>query len=98
MYIYQDKKWRKGSKARAVKNKYGITLETLNNMIKFQNNKCAICKKEFTETNKPHVDHCHKTKNIREILCKKCNVALGMTDDNIEILLSMLQYLIKHSG
>jgi DNA-directed RNA polymerase subunit RPC12/RpoP len=49
-------------------------------LLSAQNNKCAICSKElqlFTGSSGGFVDHCHKTKKIRGILCNKCNTNIG---------------------
>lgn len=54
--------------------RYGIGIEDYEEMIIKQNNKCAICK---TELVKPHIDHCHKTKKVRALLCINCNLTLG---------------------
>lgn len=90
-----DKKIRsetKYDKRYHLKKNYGLTLDIFNSLLELQENKCAICKSEFTETNIPHIDHCHKTGNIREILCRMCNMSLGMVKDDITILSTMIQY------
>ena len=68
-----------------------------------QNNQCAICGDEFTDT--PHIDHSHahcppsKSCNIcrRDLLCTDCNLGLGRFKDSIKCLSSAIQYLRKHS-
>lgn len=58
----------------------------------FQNKKrCAICKR----TNKLHVDHCHSSGNLRGVLCQKCNMALGLLNDDVELLAKAIDYLNK---
>ena len=71
-------------------------------MLKQQKGVCAIC--GGTET-APHVtkstprrlsvDHCHKTKKIRGLLCSKCNVAIGYLKEDLDILASAASYLIN---
>ena len=39
------------------------------------------------------IDHDHKTRKVRGLLCPKCNNLLGSCDDNIEILNSAISYL-----
>lgn len=39
------------------------------------------------------IDHCHKTGNIRGILCSKCNTGLGMFRDSPELLIKASMYL-----
>lgn len=80
--------------------RHGLSEEAYLSLMASQNNRCAICLKDFSlvENSKNiHVDHDHKTGKIRSILCGKCNVALGHVDDNIDILYKMISYLITHS-
>ena len=59
-------------------------------MEKKQNGVCAIC---FGKTKKLHIDHCHKTKKVRGILCARCNLALGLFGDQIKYLENAISYL-----
>ena len=78
-----------------LKRNYGITLNDYNQMLTEQNDSCAICK--TTEPGGKHgkfmVDHCHTTGNVRGLLCKRCNIALGEVEDNTQTLQSMIDYL-----
>jgi len=38
-------------------------------------------------------DHDHKTGKFRGWICSNCNVALGMVDDNPQILIEMINYI-----
>lgn len=80
------KKWQKENPEKyrnsQLKRKYGISIEEYNELLKNQNNVCAIC-----EIHKPLelflcVDHNHKTSKIRGLLCSNCNVAIGLLKDN----------------
>lgn len=68
---------------------YGVTKEMYDKMAMKQENKCLICGNEF----KLYVDHCHKTKEIRGLLCMKCNVGLGNFKDSISNLENAIKYL-----
>jgi hypothetical protein len=72
-----------------LKNKYNITLEEYNNMLKKQNNKCLICNRET----KLVVDHDHKTKKIRGLLCNMCNGILGMFEKYNLLAENFINYL-----
>lgn len=77
--------------------KYGITVEEYNRIFKEQNACCAGCKKHQSEFNKKlSVDHCHITGKIRGLLCVNCNFVLGNAHDNINTLLSLIDYLKKN--
>lgn len=73
-----------------LKMRYGITLDEYNQMVKSQRGKCGIC----AEKKKLFVDHCHKTKKVRGLLCSQCNHGLGMFKDNVDFLSKAIKYLI----
>lgn len=79
------------------KTKYGLSAEEYYSMFESQNNKCAICGEEFSDSNKAFVDHCHKTNKVRGLLCTRCNSLLGMAKDNIETLQNAIKYLSQDS-
>jgi hypothetical protein len=45
-----------------------------------QDNKCGLCRVEFTEEHNIYVDHDHVTKKNRSLLCPRCNTAVGVFD------------------
>jgi Autographiviridae endonuclease VII len=62
--------------------RYNIDLEAYGKMKTHYNGLCAICLKEPEEP--LHVDHCHSTGEVRGLLCRKCNMAIGFLKDNPE--------------
>lgn len=52
---------------------------------------CEVC----GTTENLHLDHDHKTTNIRGVLCHNHNVGLGFFQDNIEYLEAAIKYLKK---
>ena len=77
-----------------LKNVYGITLDDYNRMFNEQNGKCAICQRHQNELTKSLcVDHNHKTKQIRALLCITCNTDLASVENRLE---EMTNYLNKH--
>jgi hypothetical protein len=75
-----------------IKWKYGITIEQYNELLEFQQNACAICRKICKEL---YVDHNHKTGEVRGLLCPNCNVAIGKLYEDENIIWNMLEYLKK---
>lgn len=76
---------------------YNIDLNIYNNMLKNQDNKCVICENEFKNSKNIHVDHNHTTGAVRDLLCSKCNTALGMFYENVKSLENAIKYLKKHN-
>ena len=77
-----------------LKRQYGISYEQLQEMIKDQGYKCAICGVEIT-TSSP-IDHCHETKKVRGVLCQHCNIGLGQFRDNVKYLDQAKAYLLAN--
>jgi hypothetical protein len=65
--------------------KYGITMAEFEERLVQQGGVCAIC---AGPPNGPgvrfHVDHDHKTKKVRGLLCARCNTAIGLLNDDPE--------------
>ena len=74
--------------------KYKISKEEVINLLK--NTKCPICNYEFVNDQEKCIDHCHNKLKVRDILCHKCNTALGLINENIDIAKSMIKYIKKH--
>ena len=80
--------------------KYGITIWDYLEMMKIQNNSCAICGKGCWVTGNSgkypfYVDHNHLTGKVRGLLCAKCNNGLGAFEDNINYLSRAADYLSR---
>jgi hypothetical protein len=71
----------------------GITKDQYNIVFDIQKGKCAICKKPSKDGSSLAMDHNHKTNEFRGLLCKKCNRALGLFGDNIDVLTNAVIYL-----
>ena len=73
---------------------YGITEAQYLDILHSQEGKCAICRREPTERLLA-VDHCHKTNQVRGLLCQCCNLGLGGFQDSTELLQEAIKYLVK---
>jgi hypothetical protein len=74
--------------------KYKITPEQLEVMYKEQDNCCKICNTHKDDTKMGlFIDHCHKTLEVRGLLCHHCNSMLGFCKDDTELLEKGKQYL-----
>jgi hypothetical protein len=70
---------------------YGLSLEDYNKMSARQNHACASCSRKPRE--KLHVDHSHRNRKLRSLLCRKCNVGFGHFDDDPARLRAGADYL-----
>lgn len=80
--------------------RYGLTLSAWDEMLRAQNNLCAICEQPFEvgSTGKhPVVDHCHNSGRIRQLLHSNCNAGIGFLKDDPALLRKALSYLEKHA-
>lgn len=59
-----------------------------------QNGRCAICLNQISGKG-AHRDHCHKTGKWRGLLCPKCNMALGLFQDDPALLMKAVEYLVS---
>ncbi|OYV41134.1 MAG: hypothetical protein B7Z80_02660 [Rhodospirillales bacterium 20-64-7] len=78
---------------RKIEQKYGLTEEQFNRKLEKQNFICEICK---TTPDKFYVDHNHDTGKVRGLICHHCNIILGMSKDQIEVLRSAARYLKRY--
>jgi len=69
--------------------RYRLTEARFETIMREQGGLCACCKSK-----KPvDVDHCHTTGHFRGLLCRACNLGLGMFGDDIAKLKEAISYL-----
>ena len=77
---------------------YGITPEEYDQMLIKQKGTCSAC--PATEAGGKHnvfvVDHCHRTGKVRGLLCKDCNIVLGIMQDDPSRFANLITYLAEH--
>jgi hypothetical protein len=85
-----------------LKKKYnGFTLEDFNVYWIACRGKCFICNKDMKLPNNTQgqsldvvaVDHNHINGKVRGLLCNSCNKAIGLFNDNIELMNKAIKYL-----
>ena len=88
---------------RWLKRTHGITYDEFKTKLENQNHKCSICFKAIGERqsrqhmkNVACVDHNHTTGKIRDLLCNECNWALGLVEENTDVLNNMIKYVERH--
>jgi len=76
-----------------LKKNYGLTKADIEAMLIKQGNVCAICGHAEWGAKGPHVDHDHKTGAVRGLLCHRCNVSIGLLDDDPARARTLADYL-----
>lgn len=89
---------RTNRRIRNLRYKYNITIEDYNKMFTVQNGKCFICDSPPEENDVLCVDHCHESGNVRKLLCRKCNKALGLFNDDLNVIKKAFIYIQTHKN
>jgi hypothetical protein len=103
---YSDGKdpWCKDCKRNSIRIlKYGISSEEYDIILKKQNYRCAICERHESELSKVGnrrfftlcIDHSHKTKKVRGLLCHSCNRSIGLLKEDVTVFKNAILYLEK---
>lgn len=77
-----------------LRRKFGITAEDYDRLLAEQDGRCAICRRKPNSRISLHVDHEHRTKRVRGLLCFRCNNALGDFGDDAALLVTAIDYLM----
>lgn len=86
---------------RHIKRRYGLnSIKERNKLLESQGNKCAICETTDARWGQQTggliwaVDHKHDgTCNYRSILCSRCNLALGLLHEDVELMYKFIDYV-----
>lgn len=79
--------------------RYKLTKNQYDSLLESQGHCCLTCGTHESKAMKGmlFVDHNHKTKRIRGLLCNKCNLILAHCNEDISILENISEY-IKSEG
>lgn len=92
-YLEKHALWERSTR---LKNRYGITIEDYNKLLRDQNNCCAICLQSMSnEKCNPSIDHDHETGKVRGLVHKTCNIMIAYANENPLILTNAINYLKK---
>ena len=78
--------------------KYNIDTTRYKEMLEEQDSLCKLCHTEGWTMAEHHklklvVDHCHTTGKVRGLLCHNCNRALGLLQDNPQVMRRCVDYI-----
>lgn len=76
-----------------LKRVYGMTRADYDEMFEEQGGVCLICLNPSTSGESLDVDHDHATGEVRGLLCRKCNVVLGLVGEDVDTLCQAVWYL-----
>ena len=82
-----------------LKKRYGITDADYHAMLAAQGGTCAICKTTAPGNGKSEwfdVDHCHDTGKVRALLCRNCNVTVGVVEKKAALIEQIHTYLARY--
>lgn len=98
--LAKDPNWHRNQH---LKQRYGITIEDYDRMLKEQGGRCKICQTPGVKSiilgdrhNRYHrlyIDHDHETGEIRGLLCYHCNIVLGHLFDDLERARAVVKHL-----
>lgn len=98
-YRGKAKEWKKANPVKnrnyKLKQTYGVSVDVIDDLRESQERLCAICG-DPERSSDLVIDHCHSTSKVRAILCRRCNLALGLMADNPEYLKQAAEYLNSH--
>lgn len=88
------------ARAKRLWDNYSLTIEDYERILAYQKGLCYICAKTNPSGVRLSVDHCHKTGQVRGLLCQRCNRVLGKIEDprwkwGIFELLALVKYLTQ---
>lgn len=85
---------------------YGLSVEGFEEILDAQGGGCAGCGRiEEDDGRRLAIDHVHRNSpsydeefwgDVRGILCGRCNIVLGNALDNPDVLMNLVEYLIRH--
>jgi hypothetical protein len=79
-----------------LRHRYGLSLEDYDRISEEQGHVCATCGGVNASGRRLSVDHCHKTGQIRGLLCQNCNGGLGQLKDDPALVRKALDYLLHY--
>lgn len=84
----------------SLRSKYGLSAEEYAQLL--AKDDCGICGGDLLpvgglQDRCPAIDHDHSTGKVRDILHRRCNMAIGAFDDDLSLLFSAFVYLTKHT-
>lgn len=84
------------TRAAQLKRSYGISSAAFDAMVAKQGGVCALCGRPPGAGKRLSIDHDHETGTVRELLCHRCNFAVGLLGDSPIAARAVAAYLERH--
>jgi len=77
-----------------ISNTYGVKYDKAKELLTLAEGTCDCCGEQWkgTASKRLHIDHDHKTGAVRGVLCRSCNIALGLLKDSNKRILQLYMY------
>ncbi|MGA8903747.1 MAG: endonuclease domain-containing protein [Candidatus Bathyarchaeia archaeon] len=82
--------WRRTHPYAGAKHRYGITEDEYHKMAAEQKQRCRICGRTPKTLT---IDHNHETGKVRGLLCRRCNLVVGILENKNTNMPAILAYL-----
>ena len=79
-------------RARSIARKFGLSVEMWRRIYDEQDGKCAICEAVTTDRSL-YTDHDHSSGVVRGLLCRRCNLGIGVFGDDMHLLMRAAEYI-----
>lgn len=91
-----DPEKRRRLKSNSLRCRFGIDMDFYEEMLEFQGGACAICGgDDQVKTASLGVDHDHATGEVRGLLCRSCNSAIGQLGDDYGRIIRAAEYIAE---
>lgn len=84
-----------------IKSQFNLTPEEIQEKMDILKGCCEICGDSLVDsmsTKSYHIDHDHRTGEVRGLLCHYCNTGIGLMKEDEEIMLRAITYLKEYNG
>jgi hypothetical protein len=80
-----------------LKKTFGLPYGWYDEKFEEQLGRCAICLEPRPNGQKLHVDHDHETGQVRDLLCPRCNMLVGLVEGSADLYESIIAYIERHA-
>jgi hypothetical protein len=81
------------ARAHGLRRRFGMAVSDYDALLAKQNGGCAICGGKAANGDRWAVDHDHATGAVRGLLCRNCNMGLGLFRDRKDVIERAIEYL-----